>query len=83
MFDFNTLNIRVINDDEKYFLFDIKINHSHLQILDNQSLLIIKFERRVFKKYVRKNAQSYLYVIRRIKKNTKITQALKEITSFH
>ena len=50
------LNIRVTNDDEKYFFFDIKINHSYLQILDNQSSLIIKFERRVFEKCVQKNA---------------------------
>ena len=64
IFDYDTLNIRVTNDDEKYFFFDIKINHSHLQILDNQSLLIIKFEHRVFEKCVRKNAQFYLYVVR-------------------
>ena len=57
------LSIRVINDDEKYFFLNIKINHSHLQILDNQSLLIMKLERRVFEKCVRKNAQFYLYVV--------------------
>ena len=77
------LNIRVINDNKKYFLFDIEINHSHLQILDNQSSLIIKFERRVFKRCVRKNAQFYLYVIQQIEKDTKTTQASEEITSFH
>ena len=52
IFDYDTLNIRVTNDDEKYFFFNIKINHSHLQILDNQPSLIIKFERRVFEKCV-------------------------------
>ena len=77
------LSIRVINDDEKYFFFDIKINHSHLQILDNQSSLIIKFKRCVFEKCVRKSAQSYLYVIQQIEENTKTTRTSKEITSFH
>ena len=35
IFDYNMLNIRVTNDDKKYFFFNIKINHLHLQILDN------------------------------------------------
>ena len=46
------LSIHIINDDEKYFFFNIKINHSYLQILDNQLSLTIKFERYVFEKYV-------------------------------
>ena len=83
IFDYDTLDIRVTNDDEKYFLFNIKINHSHLQILDNQSSLIIKFERRVFERCVRKGAQFYLYVVRQIEENTKATRASEKITSFH
>ena len=83
IFDYDTLNIHVTNNDEKYFFFDIKINHSHLQIFDNQSSLIIKFERHAFEKCVRKDAQFYLYVVQQIEKNTKTTRALKEITSFH
>ena len=55
-FDYDILNIRVTNDGEKYFLFDIKINYSHLQILDNQSLLIMKFKHCVFEKCVWKGA---------------------------
>ena len=35
IFDYDTLSIRVTNNDEKYFFFDIEINHSHLQILGN------------------------------------------------
>ena len=57
------LSIRVTNDDEKYFFFNIKINHSHLQIFDNQLSLIIKFERCVFERCIQKNAQFYLYII--------------------
>ena len=83
IFNYDTLNIRVTNDDEKYFFFDIKINHSHLQIFDNQSSLIIKFERRVFERCVRKSAQFYLYVVRQIEEDTKTTQTLEKITSFH
>ena len=77
------LDIRVINDDEKYFFFDIKINHSHLQILDNQSSLIMKFKCYVFEKCIRKNVQFYLYVIQQTEKNIKTTRTLKKITSFH
>ena len=77
------LNIRVTNDDEKYFFFDIEINHSHLQILDNQLSLIMKFERRVFERCVRKSAQFYLYIVRQIEKNTEMTRASEEIISFH
>ena len=83
IFDYDTLSIRVINDDEKYSFFDIKINHSHLQILGNQSSLIMKFERRVFKRCVRKNAQFYLYVVRQIEENTKATRASEKITLLH
>ena len=83
IFDYDTLNIRVTNDDEKYFFSDIKINHSHLQIFDNQSSLIIKFERRVFEKCVRKSAQFYLYVVRQIEENIKTTRTSKKIISFH
>ena len=83
IFNYDTLSIRVTNDNEKYFFFDIKINHSHLQILDNQSSLIMKFKRRVFEKCVRKNAQFYLYVVRQVEKNTKTTRTSKEITSLH
>ena len=54
-----------------------------MQILDNQSLLIIKLKRCAFKKCVRKNAQFYLYIIQQIEKNIKVTRALKEITSFY
>ena len=77
------LNIRVTNNDEKYFFFDIKINHLHLQIFDNQLSLIIKFKRRIFEKCIQKNAQFYLYVVRQIEKNTKMTRTLKEITSLY
>ena len=52
IFNYDTLNIRVTNDDKKYFFFDIKINHSHLQILNNQSSLIMKLECRAFEKCV-------------------------------
>ena len=83
IFDYNTLNIRVINDDEKYFFFNIKINHLHLQILDNQPSLIIKFERRAFEKCVQKDAQFYLYVVRQIEKNTEMTRASEKITSLY
>ena len=54
-----------------------------MQIFDNQSSLIMKFERRVFEKCVRKNAQFYLYVVQQIEKNTKATQTSEKITSFH
>ena len=52
IFNYDTLSIRITNDDKKYFFFDIKINHSHLQILGNQLLLIIKLERHVFERCV-------------------------------
>ena len=77
------LSIRVTNDDEKYSFFDIKINHSHLQIFDNQSSLIMKFKRRVFKRCVRKNAQSYLYVIQQIEEDTKAIRTSEKITSLY
>ena len=83
IFDYDTLSIRVTNNDEKYFLFNIKINHSHLQILDNQSSLIIKFKRRVFEKCVQKSAQFYLYIVQQIEKNTKTTWTSEKITLFH
>ena len=54
-----------------------------MQILDNQSLLIMKFKRRVFEKCVQKSAQFYLYVVRQIEKDTKTTRTSEEITSFH
>ena len=54
-----------------------------MQIFDNQSSLIIKFERCIFKRYVLKNAQFYLYVIRQIEENTKATQTSEKITSFY
>ena len=77
------LNICIINDDEKYFFFNIKINHLHLQILDNQLSLIMKFKRCIFEKCVRKSAQFYLYIVRQIEEDTKTTRTLKEIISFH
>ena len=54
-----------------------------MQIFDNQSSLIIKFERRVFEKCVQKNAQFYLYIVRQIEENTKATRTSKEITLFY
>ena len=43
----------------------------------------MKFERRVFERCVRKDAQFYLYVIRQIKENTKATRASEKIISFY
>ena len=54
-----------------------------MQILDNQSSLIMKFERHVFERCVRKNAQFYLYVVRQIEKDTKTTRTSEKITSFY
>ena len=54
-----------------------------MQILDNQSLLIIKLEQHIFEKCIRKNAQFYLYIIRQVEKNTKMTQTLEKITLFY
>ena len=83
IFDYDMLGIRVTSDGEEYFFSDIEINHSHLQILGNQSSLTMKFERRVFEKCVRKGAQFYLYVVRQIEKDTEVTRASEKITSFH
>ena len=67
----------------RIFFFNIKINHSHLQILDNQSSLIMKFKRYIFEKCVQKNAQFYLYVVRQNKENTKAIRTSEKIILFH
>ena len=76
--DYNTLNIRITNDNRKYFFFNINFNRSHLRILENQSSLIMKFKRRVFKRCVQKSAQFYLYVVHKVEKDTEITQKFKK-----
>ena len=54
-----------------------------MQILDNQSSLIMKLKHRAFEKCVQKDAQFYLYVVRQVEKNTKATRASEKITSLH
>ena len=63
-FDYETLELRVRNEDEKYVFSKMKNQRSRLQILDNQSFEAEKVERRVFEKLLRKNVETFPYVIR-------------------
>ena len=71
IFDYDTLKMRVTNKNNIHLLSSILNNRSHLQIFENQSSKAQILDKRVFERFIRKNATFYLYVVRKkIKKKS-------------
>ena len=64
IFDYNTFDMRVTNENQKFLFANMKNHNSRLQILENQSFEIQIVTKRVFERLIRKNVQIYLYVVR-------------------
>ena len=78
IFDYDTLKIRVTNENNIYLFSNISNNRLYLQILENQLSKTRILNKRVFERFVRKNATFYLYVIRKkIKK--KVVKSSKKL----
>ena len=62
--DYNTFDMRVTDENQKFLLASMKNHSFRLQILENQSFEVQVVKRRAFERLIRKNAQVYLYVVR-------------------
>ena len=80
IFDYETLKIRVTNENNIHLFSSISNDRSYLQILENQLSKTQILDKRVFERLVRKNATFYLYVVRK-KVKKKIVKSSKKLIS--
>ena len=82
--DYETISIRVWQNEKQHVLSSIVDHRSRLRILSNQSSEAEVVSRRVFERLVRKSAKSYLYVVRKIDSSTEenaFRKAVSELAS--
>ena len=79
VFDYNTLDMRVTDGNQKFLLASMKDHNSRLQIFENQSFEVQVVTRRAFERLIRKSAQVYLYVVRII--DQEIVKSFEKLVS--
>ena len=75
-FNYNTFEIKVMNNEIEHSLFDMHINFSRFQILNNKLSRVDYISRRVFERFVRKNLECFLYFIFNVEKFVKMSKKL-------
>ena len=73
-FNYDVFEIKVMNNEIKYSLFDMYVNFSRFQILNNESLRVDCISRRVFEKFIRKSVECFFYFIRNVEKFIKMSK---------
>ena len=75
------MNVKIINNEIEYSLYDMHSNFSRFQILNNKLSRIDYVSRRIFEKFIRKSVECFFFILFVMSKN--LLKCQKNLLSFN